>query len=161
MNQNRLLVDWFSTQVDENDEDKGQRAVRDTQETVEVMLLHECDGEIRLMPWVGNERAGVENGAVIPTTVMPDDAVAKVAAQCAVRLPMGLCLPDKIDALIAALEDGCASEAACWQESPWLAGKLALFLHEKTNGFVSSELCGNAIAYSRETGLTYHRKEDN
>lgn len=46
---------------------------------------------------------------------------------------MGLCLPDKIDSLIAALEDGCASEAACWQESPWLAGKLALFLHEEEN----------------------------
>lgn len=74
---------------------------------------------------------------------------------------MGLCLPDKIDSLIAALEDGCVSEAACWQESPWLAGKLALFLHEEENGFVSSELCGHVVAYSREAGLTYHKKEDN
>lgn len=133
MNQNRSLVNWFSPQVDENDEDKGQRAVRDTQDTVEVMLLHKCDDEVHLMPWVGDERVGVANGAVIPTNVIPDDAVAKIAAQCSVRLPMGLCLPDKIDSLIAALEDGCASEAACWQESPWLAGKLALFLHEEEN----------------------------
>ena len=161
MNQNRSLVDWFSPQVDESDEDKGQRAVRDTQDTVEVMLLREDDGEVCLLPWVGNRRTGVEKGAVVPTAVTPDDAVAKVAAQCSVRLPMGLCMPDKIDALIAALEDGCADEAACWQESPWLAGKLALFLHEGENGFVSSELCGNVIAYSRGAGLTYRRKEDN
>lgn len=53
MNQNRSLVNWFSPQVDENDEDKGQRAVRDTQDTVEVMLLHKCDDEVHLMPWVG------------------------------------------------------------------------------------------------------------
>lgn len=148
-----VLKWWFSPQVDENDEDKGQRAVRDTQDTVEVMLLHKCDDEVHLMPWVGDERVGVANGAVIPTNVIPDDAVAKIAAQCSVRLPMGLCLPDKIDSLIAALEDGCASEAACWQESPWLAGKLALFLHEEENGFVSSELCGHVVAYSREAGL--------
>ena len=161
MNQNRSLVDWFSPKVDENDEDKGQRAVRDTQDTVEVLLLRKCDDEVRLLPWAGDERAGVENGAAIPTDVVPDDAVAKVAAQCSVRLPMGLCLPGKIDALITALEDGCASDAACWQESPWLAGKLSLFLREGMNGFVSCELCGYEITYSRDMGLTYRKKEDN
>ena len=161
MNQNRSLVDWFSPRVDENDEDKGQRAVRDTQDTVEVMLLREDDGEVRLLPWVGDARTGVEDGAIISTEAIPDDAVARVAAQCSVRLPMGLCMPDRIDALIAALEDGCAAEAACWQESPWLAGKLALFLHEGEGCFVSSELCRNVVAYSRDTGLTYRRKEDN
>lgn len=155
---NHSLVDWFSPKVDEN---KGQRAVRDTRDTVEVMLLREDDGEVRLLPWAGNRCTGVEEGAVVPTESMPGDAVAKVAAQCSVRLPMGLCLPDKIGALIAALEDGCASEAACWQESPWLVGKLALFLHEEDGRFVSSELCGNVIAYSREAGLTYRKKEDN
>lgn len=154
-------MDWFSPKVDENDEDKGQRAVRDTQDTVEVLLLRKCDDEVRLLPWAGDERAGVENGAAIPTDVVPDDAVAKVAAQCSVRLPMGLCLPGKIDALITALEDGCASDAACWQESPWLAGKLSLFLREGMNGFVSCELCGYEITYSRDMGLTYRKKEDN
>lgn len=67
-----------------------------------------------------------------------------------------MCLPDKIDSLIAALEDGCASEAACWQESPWLAGKLALFLHEEENGFVSSELCGHVVAYLIESVRNPH-----
>ena len=159
---NHSLVDWFSPQVDENDEDKGQRAVRDTQDTVEVMLLSESNGEVRLLPWIGDKRTGVDEGAVIPTDDVPDDVVAKVAAQCSVRLPTNLCRrDDELAALIVALEDGCASEVSCWQKSPWLAGKLALFLHEGTEGFVSSELCGNVIVYSCETGLTYRKKEDN
>lgn len=142
-------------QVDEVNEDEGQRAVRDTQDTVEVLLLRKCDDGIHLLPWVGDEHADVEKGSIVPTTVIPDDTVAKIAVQCAVRLPMGLCMPDRVDALIASLEEACADDVACWQDSPWLAGKLALFLHGDADGFVSDELCGYEIRYSRDTGLTY------
>lgn len=161
MNQRRSLVNWFLPQVDEVNEDEGQRAVRDTQDTVEVLLLRKCDDGIHLLPWVGDEHADVEKGSIVPTTVIPDDTVAKIAVQCAVRLPMGLCMPDRVDALIASLEEACADDVACWQDSPWLAGKLALFLHGDADGFVSDELCGYEIRYSRDTGLTYSRKEDN
>ena len=139
MNQRRSLVNWFLPQVDEVNEDEGQRAVRDTQDTVEVLLLRKCDDGIHLLPWVGDEHADVEKGSIVPTTVIPDDTVAKIAVQCAVRLPMGLCMPDRVDALIASLEEACADDVACWQDSPWLAGKLALFLHGDADGFVSDE----------------------
>lgn len=162
MNRNRSLVDWFSPQIDETDDDKGQRAVRDTQDTVEVMLLCKCDGEACLLPWVGDKRNGIERGTVIPVDTVPCDAVAKIAAQCSVRLPVALCAHGRIDALIAALEEGCKTEAAYWQASPWLAGKLALFLHEDREECLSSdELCGYTISYSRGGGLTYAKKEDN
>lgn len=162
MNRKRSLVDWFSPQIDETDDDKGQRAVRDTQDTVEVMLLCKHDGEACLLPWVGDKRNGIERGAVIPADTVPCDDVAKVAAQCSVRLPVALCAHGRIDALIAALEEGCGTEAAYWQESPWLAGKLALFLHEEEGERLSSdELCGYMISYSRGGGLTYAKKEDN
>lgn len=155
MNQRRSLVNWFLPQVDEVNEDEGQRAVRDTQDTVEVLLLRKCDDGIHLLPWVGDEHADVEKGSIVPTTVIPDDTVAKIAVQCAVRLPMGLCMPDRVDALIASLEEACADDVACWQDSPWLAGKLALFLHGDADGFVSDELCGYEIRYSRDTGLGF------
>lgn len=162
MNRKRSLVDWFSPQIDETDDDKGQRAVRDTQDTVEVMLLCKHDGEVCLLPWIGDKRNGIERGAVIPVDTVPCDDVAKVAAQCSVRLPVALCAHGRIDSLIAALEEGCGTEAAYWQESPWLAGKLALFLHEDAEKHLSSdELCGYTISYSRGDGLTYTKKEDN
>ena len=136
--------------------------VRDTQDTVEVMLLCKHDGEACLLPWVGDKRNGIERGAVIPADTVPCDDVAKVAAQCSVRLPVALCAYGRIDSLIAALEEGCGTEAAYWQESPWLAGKLALFLHEDAEKHLSSdELCGYVISYSRDGGLTYAKKEDN
>lgn len=50
MNQRRSLVNWFLPQVDEVNEDEGQRAVRDTQDTVEVLLLRKCDDGIHLLP---------------------------------------------------------------------------------------------------------------
>ena len=149
MNQRRSLVNWFLLQVDEVNEDEGQRAVRDTQDTVEVLLLRKCDDGIHLLPWVGDEHADVEKGSIVPTTVIPDDTVAKIAVQCAVRLPMGLCMPDRVDALIASLEEACADDVACWQDSPWLAGKLALFLHGDADGFVSDELCGYEIGKTK------------
>lgn len=143
MNRKRSLVDWFSPQIDEADDDKGQRAVRDTQDTVEVILLCKRDGEACLLPWIGDKRNGIERGAVIPVDTVPCDDVAKVAAQCSVRLPVALCAHGRIDTLIAALEKGCETEAVYWQESPWLAGKLALFLHEDVEKHLSSdELCG-------------------
>lgn len=73
MNQRRSLVNWFLPQVDEVNEDEGQRAVRDTQDTVEVLLLRKCDDGIHLLPWVGDEHADVEKGSIVPTTVIPDD----------------------------------------------------------------------------------------
>ena len=161
MNQRRSLVNWFLPQVDEVNEDEGQRAVRDTQDTVEVLLLRKCDDGIHLLPWVGDEHADVEKGSIVPTTVIPDDTVAKIAVQCAVRLPMGLCMPDRVDALIASLEEHALTM--------WLVGRTRHGLRENSHcsctgdadGFVSDELCGYEIRYSRDTGLTYSRKEDN
>lgn len=87
-----------------------------------------------------------------PAKIFSCDDVAKVAAQCSVRLPVALCAYGRIDSLIAALEEGCGTEAAYWQESPWLAGKLALFLHEDAEKHLSSdELCG----YGRESADCY------
>lgn len=162
MNRNeRSLVDWFQPQIDERDDDKGQRAVRDTQETVDVMLLVRRNGEIHLLPWVGDVRHGVACGARIPVDSVPGSDVAKVAAQCSVRLPLALCRPDRIDDLIAELEDGCGEEAMLWQESPWLAGRLALFLSDDGQGGLSARLHGWQLEYSRRNGLSCSRTEDN
>ncbi len=56
------LVDWYelrtmASPLAGHDEDRGQRAVRDTQETVEVLLFELRDSLIYLLPWVGDESA--------------------------------------------------------------------------------------------------------
>jgi CRISPR-associated endonuclease/helicase Cas3 len=153
--QEQTLVDWFEQSVDTtgSDDDKGQRAVRDTQETVEVLLLRKDGDDVRLLPWIGSEDAGVEKGAIIPTTSLPPSNVAKVAAQCAVRLPLSMCSVYDLDPLIGELEKGCGEKTMYWQDSPWLAGSLAVFMAENVDGKYSAKIHGYDVWYEKRVGL--------
>lgn len=159
------LVDWYElrTMVSPlagHDEDRGQRAVRDTQETVEVLLFELRDGLIYLLPWVGDEKRGVSCGAEVPIGEIPPDDVARVAAQSAVRLPLSLCRPDCIDELIDELEGSCGNYVGAWQESPWLAGRLALLLERREEGVFEATVLGHCVRYTRERGLEVEKGED-
>lgn len=95
------LTDWFKRNpLDDADEDKGQRAVRDTQETVEVMLLRRCGDVIRLLPWIGDLSHGIDPGAEVPTASMPNDRMALLVSQCSVRLPVKMGRGKALDVLI-------------------------------------------------------------
>ncbi|MBT1182145.1 CRISPR-associated endonuclease Cas3'' [Bifidobacterium sp. CP2] len=155
------LVDWFkTTAIDDTDDDKGQRAVRDTQETVEVMLLRRRDDSIRLLPWVGDARHGIEPGAEVPTNSVPDDRLALLISQCSVRLPIAMSGygGKGIDGLIKELELGCVDETMVWRDSPWLAGKLAVFLEEEADGGLRTSLNGYVVRYDRRAGLYVERE---
>lgn len=166
------LVDLFSASgevkqsnelVDDSkfhlDDDNGPRAVRDTQESVEVLLLVRNGKNIKLLPWIGDESSGIALGAEVPTDALPDDALSQLVAQCAVRLPLALCAPSKIDELIERLEDGCADYVMQWQESRWLAGRLVLFLEKAADGGYETSLMDYRLRYTREDGLEY-KKDD-
>lgn len=157
----KTLTNLFSRAVDDAsdarmNEDAGQRAVRDTQETVEVLLVRREGGSIRLLPWVGDEQSGVERGQEIPTAFEPDWALAAVLAQCAVRLPLSLCRPQQLDKLVEELERGCERWVAAWQTVPVLAGRLALALEkvEGEPGVFEVSLLGQSVRYAREDGLS-------
>lgn len=155
----RSLTDWYSLQLERSavvgrDDDRGQRAVRDTQDTVEVLVLCETDSSVNLLPWVGDEAHGIELGEVVPTSVVPRPELAALVAQSAVRLPLELCRPDQIDRLIGELEDACCERIGAWQESEFLAGSLVLFMREVKAGLFSTELCGKTVFYSRDAGLS-------
>ena len=141
-------------------EDAGQRAVRDTQETVEVLLVSRKDGRIHLLPWVGDEKGGVEKGREIPTAYEPDRALSTVLAQCAVRLPLSLCRPQQLDGLIEELEDGCERWVAAWQGIPVLAGRLALAMEEVEGelGVFETTVLDQCVRYAREEGLSTARR---
>lgn len=141
-------------------EDAGQRAVRDTQETVEVLLVRREHGRISLLPWVGDERSGVEKGQEIPTAYEPDWALSMVLAQCAVRLPLSLCRPQQLDRLIGELEDGCARWVAAWQDVPVLAGRLVLAMEEVEGEpeVFEATVLDQCVRYAREEGLSTARR---
>ena len=159
------LVDWYTlrsiagTPAAVGDEDRGQRAVRDTQETVEVLLFELRDGRVYLLPWIGDENHGVARGAEVPIDGVPSAAVARVAAQSAVRLPLSMCPPERLDGLIGELEDACGRYVGAWQESEWLAGRLALLLEREggESGAFTTAVYGHRVRYTRACGLEAER----
>ena len=152
------LTDWYTlsdTRVP--GEEYGPRAVRDTQETVEVLLLRLVGREIRLPPWIGDPGKGVQCGATIPVDGVPESRLAKVAVQSAVRLPPALCRPDKIEELIGVLEEVGGPYVGAWQESPWLQGRLVLPMSEEGGAMRAKIALGGALwtlLYSRDAGLS-------
>lgn len=142
-------------------EDAGQCAVRDTQETVEVLLASKKGGCVYLLPWVGDEKSGVERGQKVPTAYEPDRALSMVLAQCAVRLPLSLCRPQQLDRLIEELEDGCERWVATWQDVPALAGRLVLAMEEVEGepGVFEATVLDQCVRYTREEGLSTVRRK--
>ncbi|WP_058270088.1 CRISPR-associated endonuclease Cas3'' [Olsenella massiliensis] len=138
---------------DAADLDAGERAVRDTQETVEVLLLRQGADGVSLLPWVGDDRRGILPGASVPVHACPEPALARLVAQGCVRLPLSLCNPQKIDLLIRELEDKSGEIVSCWQDSPWLAGRIALLMREEKNGLLVTTILGQRLEYSAQVGL--------
>ena len=161
----KTLTNLFARAIEDRSnskmsEDAGQCAVRDTQETVEVLLVNRKDGHVHLLPWVGDEKSGVERGQEVPTTYEPDWALSMVLAQCAVRLPLSLCRPQQLDKLIEELEDGCERWVVAWQNVPALVGRLVLAMEEVEGepGVFEAEVLDQRVRYTREDGLSAVRR---
>lgn len=134
------------------DEDRGQLAVRDTQETIEVLLVRRMEeDEIALLPWVGSDE--VPTGSEVPTYDEPDFETSQLLMQSAVRLPLSICPILRMDECITELEGRCARYVANWQESRWLSGRLLLVLEEAEPGVFQAELLGKTVRYTRRGGL--------
>ncbi|BDR52363.1 CRISPR-associated helicase/endonuclease Cas3 [Bombiscardovia nodaiensis] len=158
--QGQTLVNWFAQplEITGKDEDKGQRAVRDTQESVEVILLANAeDGQARLLPWVGSDAYHIQPGELVETQSVPSIELAKLVAECTVRLPLIMGQGLALDKLIEELEDHCGDRTAAWQKSDWLSGQLVLFLDQESQHVWSTEIHGYKLSYSQDTGLLAER----
>jgi len=145
------IVDWIARGAGEANDDSanGQAQVRDTEDSVEVLVVMRVDGELRTLPGLkkGGNRLVSEMGR-------PDDAVARVVANSSIRLPYSLCTPWQIDGVVSALEQNAF---AGWQQSPWLKGQLVLVLDSELN----ATLHGATVHYDKKVGLTvaYEKKD--
>ncbi|TAM71058.1 MAG: CRISPR-associated helicase Cas3' [Microbacteriaceae bacterium] len=139
------LVDWLKAGAGNIDEEssEGQQQVRDSEDSIEVLVVQRVDGEIRALPWL--KRHG---GEVVPTDWPPDSpGLAYTIAASSIQLPPMYCKPWSIDRTIGVLEKNAFPG---WQKSPLLKGQLVLVLDE--------ELCadlggGYRVRYDQFFGL--------
>ncbi|EFA23031.1 CRISPR-associated helicase/endonuclease Cas3 [Bifidobacterium gallicum] len=153
------LVDFFGRAglLDRQGEERGMQAVRDAQESLEVMLLvQDEDGVLHVL----DEDGGL--GPVVPADTIPNSRIVDAMLGQMIRLPLSLTHPkndgDCIEAIIEDLERTGGHYAMAWQESPMLEGVLPLIL-QPAGGLDMYEgiVLGERLQYGSETGLKHIR----
>lgn len=136
---------WLEKDVSNH---QGEAAVRDSDESIEVILIQEINGVLRFME--------AEDGYELLENSIPDPEVAKALARQRIRLPNALCGPWIIDQTIAELEKVNGERLLTWQESPWLKGELFLILDKHC----SANLSGYKLTYDKNDGLFFEKEVD-
>lgn len=144
------LIGW----VDAPDADPeltppGRATVRDTEETLEVIvLLRDESGAFFLPGWVpGGPRQ-------IPANEPPDAALTREILGCTLRLPAGMCRGKALDRHIRSLER--AFDLPAWHASHALKGELVLALDARG----CARLNEFDLTYSADEGLRYTRRPE-
>jgi CRISPR-associated endonuclease/helicase Cas3 len=132
---------WLNTAVSSSSDKAAEATVRDTDETIEVIVVQEIGGKFFC------------GGREIAAGRIPGDEDAMWIARQTVRLPPALSSEWTINKTIESLEKSCIMKLPEWQKSPWLEGELFLILNED----MSAELCGFKVWYGKEEGLCYER----
>lgn len=153
------MVDLLVGRSSEPDDDGSARSrarVRDTDESIEVIVVREVAGQVIPMP-----ETGLRDDTILPTELgSPSDDVARRLAGCTLRLPAAMTRSwgdasgyTAIDRVIRDLERHC-SRLQGWSQSPWLKGELVLIL----DGDNSAVIDGWHLIYDADRGLR-HTKE--
>ncbi|OUZ08646.1 hypothetical protein BHE97_13330 [Aeromicrobium sp. PE09-221] len=132
---------------DPANETRGKAAVRDGQDSIEVIVVRRLSDEL-----VARWNAGPDDPP-IPTQSAPGPDIARAVSADTVQLPPMLTFPgrdlDTIEALEKTFYPG-------WQASGWLNGQLILEIDEK-----GQCLLGDFVAhYDDEIGLTVRARKD-
>lgn len=139
------MVNWLNTDASDQ---LGEAAVRDTDESIEVLILQKRNGKFYFLPWM-------EEGRELPMDKMLDDVTAKALACQRLQLPHALCQPWTIGQTLSELKQVNEDRLGKWQHSPWLKGELVLILDEDQEAHLS----GYRLKYDRDYGLIYEKEE--
>ncbi|MDR1398083.1 MAG: CRISPR-associated helicase Cas3' [Desulfarculales bacterium] len=145
-NEGASLIDWLNTDVGEK---HGEAAVRDSDASIEVLLIQEQEGGLYFLPWIKDY-----GGQPLFPDEVPAGDVAKALAGCSLRLPAALCHPGIIDRTIEKLEELNQARLSVWQASPWLKGCLFLILDADNK----AELGAYRLRYDKKYGLSYQKE---
>jgi hypothetical protein len=135
--------------IDDPSGKRGEAAVRDIEDSLEVLVVQRRGNDYYMLPWLAKLR-----GRKIPSNMPPETELARALAECSIQLPRELCW--KVDNTIRELEKIALLELRGWQQSPWLKGELFLVLDEK----LSTELCGYHLQYDQDYGMLSKKMEE-
>lgn len=143
----RPLVNWAHIEAPSSSEEQGIAQVRDSEDSIEVVVVERVDGVRRIPGWASEmPKRSVELGTVV------DDDVAYAASLNTLRLPGFLGTGRLGDQLIDELEQNCIDT---WQNSRWLRGVLPLVLD--ANG--TAVHAGHHFQYDIELGLVVTKEK--
>ncbi|MER7987706.1 type I-E CRISPR-associated protein Cse1/CasA [Streptomyces noursei] len=146
----RPVYGWLEAAAgDVDDSPAGRAQVRDSEETLEVLVVQRhADGRLTTVPWLDDGAEGGRGGLELPTDFPPSRRAAEAVAASALTLPVRFSKRWMIDRTIEELERFLVP---AWQtkECPWLDGELILAL----DADCQSHLAGFVLSYSRADGL--------
>lgn len=139
---------WAAQKQDISDE-RGAAQVRDTEPTIEVVLVQRVgDGYYTPLPWLIEDT----ESPAIPIGFTPDTDTAYLLAQSTVRLPYQLSRVWMVDRVLDELEQ---TTDIAWQQSHLLKGLLQVTLDESCEATIA----GFQLRYSQELGLELLNKQ--
>ena len=151
-NRNASLVGWLRGSYSAMDEVKGRAAVRDSGESIEVVVVLKSNSGFELLPWVVDEKGNRPfGGALGDGSCAPDDEVARLAATCTVSLPPKMSMSWNYSYVVEALES--QNSVPGWQESRWLRGQLVMAFDSSLSASIEAGPRIYHLCYSREVGL--------
>ncbi len=146
------LIGWLRDSYSALDDVRARAAVREADESIEVVAVQGLEGEFRLLPWVVDVQGSRPNGGSLGNGYgVPDDETARLAANCTVSLPPRLSSVRSYREVIDALESQV--QIPGWQESRWLQGQLVMVFDSECNSVVETSSCVYRLHYSEEAGL--------
>jgi len=141
------LVGWAHVEAPSSTEEQGIAQVRDSEDSIEVVVVERVGGRHRIPRW-----AGTLSGMQVDMATVIEDDVAYAASLNTLRLPGYLGTGGLGDQLIDELEQNCIDT---WQNSRWLRGTLPLVLGEDGSAFHA----GHHFQYDTQLGLVVTKKE--
>lgn len=134
--------------VSSGKESAGEATVRNSGESVEVLLLKRTtDDKIRCID--GDETEFLAD-------YIPSEEEGRIIAEQRLKLPSALCQNWNINSTITALEEYNIKRLSLWQQNPWLKGELVLLLDTDNTVRINDYI----IQYTQEEGLTYQLQID-
>lgn len=144
------IAAWSRASASEASEETASAQVRDSESSIEVVLVQKVGGRVLSLPWLTDGYAGQEVDNL--TGIEPN--LARQVARCTVALPSWLTFGNNLDRALDQLE---ANGVEGWQDSYWLRGVLPLVLDEE----MRATLNNYSLRYDQERGLLVEGKLTN